>query len=53
MVPIQSTRKQERPFRQCKHCKNKEQRKETHYVCPGCDHVALCLYPCYFEYHSR
>ncbi|KAM3850406.1 piggyBac transposable element-derived protein 4-like [Diretmus argenteus] len=40
-------------YRKCAHCKGRGLRKETQYVCPRCDHIPLCLYPCYFQYHSQ
>ncbi|KAM3837991.1 piggyBac transposable element-derived protein 4-like [Diretmus argenteus] len=40
-------------YRKCAHCKGRGLRKETKYVCPRCDHIPLCLYSCYFEYHSQ
>ena len=51
-LPVPPTKKQA-CFRKCAHCKAKGVRKETMYVCPSCDHLALCLYPCFFEHHSK
>ena len=52
-VPLAvETPKKKKAFRKCAHCAAKGVRKETHYVCPGCDHLPLCPVPCFFEYHS-
>ncbi|KAM3872215.1 piggyBac transposable element-derived protein 4-like [Diretmus argenteus] len=52
-VELQPTATQKKPFRKCVVCKKKGKRRETKHVCPRCDHVPLCLFPCYFEYHSQ
>ena len=56
-VPVEmqpdATHKKKKLYRQCVRCADQGKRKETKYVCPRCDHVPLCLFPCYFEYHSQ
>ena len=41
------------PIRQCVFCKSKGlKRKESRYICAYCDdQPALCLFPCFVEYH--
>ena len=55
LQPINANPGQERPFRKCRNCLNRNPpvRKETQYVCVGCQYVPLCTYPCFFEYHQR
>ena len=55
LQPINPNPGQERPFRKCRNCLNKNPpiRKETQYVCVACQYVPLCPYPCFFEYHQR
>jgi len=54
MEHIPVTGKKTRPTRKCVHCSSKSQaRKETRYQCADCHrHPALCLIPCFKEYHS-
>ncbi|KAM3842484.1 piggyBac transposable element-derived protein 4-like [Diretmus argenteus] len=52
-VELQPTATQKKPFRKCVVCKKKGKQRETKHVCHRCDHVPLCLFPCYFEYHSQ
>lgn len=51
-IPV--TGKKTRPTKKCAHCSSKQQsRKETRYQCADCHlHPALCLIPCFKEYHS-
>ncbi|KAM3857245.1 piggyBac transposable element-derived protein 4-like [Diretmus argenteus] len=53
LVELQPTATHEKPFRRCQVHLKKGKRRETKYVCPRCDYVPMCIYPCYFEYHSQ
>ena len=53
MVPINPNPGQTRPFRKCHVCHSKGIRKESQFVCPVCQIMPMCLYPCYFEHHSK
>ena len=50
--PIPPSDKKENPTRKCITCNKKGKRKESRYICAYCDdQPALCVYPCFAEYH--
>ena len=52
LFPIPATEKKKTPTRRCIHCSIKNNRKESRYICAYCiDQPALCIHPCFVEYH--
>ena len=52
LFPIPATEKKNNPTRKCSHCSTPTKRKESRYICAYCeDKPALCVYPCFVQYH--
>ena len=53
LFPIPASEKKSTPSRRCCYCSTPKKRKETRYMCVYCiDTPALCIYPCFVEYHK-
>ena len=54
LFPIPATEKKKNPTRKCVSCSTPTNRRESRYVCAYCeDQPALCVHPCFFNYHSQ
>lgn len=52
LVSVPPTEKKERPTKPCRQCTKNGRRRETRYICPECpEKPALCVNPCFKEYH--
>ena len=54
LYPIPVTGKKKNPTKRCCLCSTPQKRKETRYICLYCDdQPAMCLYPCFVQYHMQ
>ena len=52
LFPMPASGKKNTPTKRCCLCSTPAKRKETRYICLFCtDQPALCIYPCFVEYH--